>query len=206
MKSDRFMVNSDAERMAAARYATESFAWQAKLQKRDTLRLELLVEETLGMAKAMLDDFYGQLWFVSDGDTCEIHFEATADMDAAKRRELLSVSSTGKNAAARGFMARLGEMISGMLNNVGETMDAYGRETIKYGIVHTTGAMIPSMDMVPIWTLETYRADLANAQAGDGEAEAALDDLEKSIVARLADDVVVGVKGDRVDLVITKRF
>ena len=37
-------------------------------------------------------------------------------------------------------------------------------------------------------------------------AEAALDELEKSIVARLADDVVVGVKGDRVDLIITKAF
>ena len=28
MVSDKFMVNSDAERMAAARYATERFAWQ----------------------------------------------------------------------------------------------------------------------------------------------------------------------------------
>ena len=54
MISDKFMVNSDAERMAAARYATENFAWQAKLDKHDTLRLELLVEETLGMVKAMV--------------------------------------------------------------------------------------------------------------------------------------------------------
>ena len=40
MVSDKFMVNSDAGRMAAARYATENFAWQIKLDKRDTLRLE----------------------------------------------------------------------------------------------------------------------------------------------------------------------
>ena len=36
--------------------------------------------------------------------------------------------------------------------------------------------------------------------------EQAKEDLEKSIVANLADDVVVGVKGDRIELVITKRF
>ena len=31
-------------------------------------------------------------------------------------------------------------------------------------------------------------------------------ELEKSIVAKLADDVVVGVKSDRIDLVISKTF
>ena len=46
--SDKFMVNSDAGRIAASRYATENFAWQIQLDKRDTLRLDLLVEETLG--------------------------------------------------------------------------------------------------------------------------------------------------------------
>ena len=203
--SDKFMVNSDAERMAAARYATENFAWQMKLDKRDTLRLDLLVEETLGMAKAMLEDFYGQIWFVGDGRRCEIHFEATSDMDADKKDELLSVSSTGKNAAAKGFMAKLGEVISGALRGAGKTIDAYGQETVKYGIVHTSG-MMSGTDMMPIWTLSTYRADLTQARLDDGAAEEAWDELEKSIVAKLADDVVVGVKGDRIDLVITKAF
>ena len=206
MVSDKFMVNSDAERMAAARYATENFAWKLKLDRHDTLRLELLVEETLGMVKTMLDEFYGQLWFVGDDKCCEIHFEAAADMDADKKQELLSVSRTGKNAAAKGFMAKLGEVISGALHGLGQTMDAYGQETIKYGIVHTVGTMMPNVDMMPIWTLQTYRADLNQARGADGAAEEAWDELEKSIVARLADDVVVGVKGDRIDLIITKKF
>ena len=203
--SDKFMVNSDAGRMAAARYATENFAWQAKLDKRDTLRLDLLVEETLGMVKAMLDDFYGQIWFVADGKACEIHFEATSDMNADKKQELLSVSSTGKNTAAKGFMAKLGEVISGALHGMGNTMDTYGQETIKYGIVHTPSVLSANSDMMTIWTLQSYRSDLNEAHSDDG-AEEALDELEKSIVAKLADDVLVGVKGDRIDLVIKKKF
>ena len=202
--SDKFMVNSDAGRMAAARYATENFAWQAKLDKRDTLRLDLLVEETLGMVKAMLDDFYGQIWFVADGKACEIHFEATSDMDVEKRQELLSVSSTGKNVAHRGFMAKLGEVISGALHGFGRTMDAYGQETVKYGIVHSPSPMMGNADMMTVWTLQTYRDGLD--QASDDDAEAALDELEKSIVAKLADDILVGVKGDRINLVIKKQF
>ena len=206
MVSDKFMVNSDAGRMAAARYATENFAWQIKLDKRDTLRLDLLVEETLGMVKTMLDDFYGQIWFVADGKACEIHFEATADMNANKKEELLAVSSTGKNAAARGFMAKLGDMISGALHGFGQTIDAYGQETVKYGIVHSPAPMSGNADMMTIWTLQTYRSDLDQARGANLAAEEAWDELEKSIVAKLADDIVVGVKGDRIDLVIKKAF
>ena len=206
MVSHKFVVNSDTERMAAARYATENFAWQVKLDKRDTLRLDLLVEETLGMAKAMLEDYYGQIWFVANGGTCEIHFEATTDMNPDKKEGLLSVSSTGKNAAAKSFMAKLGELISGALYGMGEALDAYGQETIQYGIVHMPGTMVPNGEMLPIWTLQTYRSDLDQARVSDGSAEAAWDELEKSIVAKLADDIVVGVKGDRIDMVITKRF
>ena len=205
MTSEKFMLNSDAGRMAAARYATEDFARQADLTKRDTLRLDLLVEETLGMVKAMLDDFYGQIWFVADGKACEIHFEATSDMNADKKQELLSVSSTGKNTAAKGFMAKLGEVISGALHGMGNTMDTYGQETIKYGIVHTPSVLSANSDMMTIWTLQSYRSDLSEAHSDDG-AEEALDELEKSIVAKLADDVLVGVKGDRIDLVIKKQF
>ncbi len=203
--SDKFMVNSDAGRMAAARYATENFAWQIKLDKRDALRLDLLVEETLGMVKNMLEDFYGQLWFTANGKACEIHFEATSDMDVDKRQELLSVSSTGRNTATRGFMAKLGEVVSGAMHGFGRTMDAYGQETLKYGIVHSPSPMMGNADMMTVWTLQTYRNDLDKAN-GDDDVEAALDELEKSIVAKLADDILVGVKGDRIDLVIKKQF
>ena len=206
MVSDKFTVNNDAQRMAAARYVTESFAEQAGLDGRNALRLELLVEETLGMVKTMLDSFYGQIWFTADGRDVEIHFEATADMDADKKEELLSVSSTGKNVAAKGFMAKLGEVISGALRSAGRSIDAYGQETMKYGVVHTPELMAAYPDMMTIWTLQTYRVDLDQARTDGDFAEEAWDELEKSIVAKLADDVAVGVRGDRIDLVIRKRF
>ena len=207
MVSDKFMVNSDAGRMAAARYATESFAWQMNLGKHDTLRLNLLVEETLGMVKAMVEDFYGQLWFVGEGRRCELHFEATANMNADKKQELLSVSRTGKNALTKGFMAMLGEIVTGAMHGFGNMMDAYGQQTVRYGIVHTPGINTVAPDgMIPIWTLSSYRDGLDQNSESDGEVGEALDELEKSIVAKLADDVIVGVKGDRIELVIVKDF
>lgn len=203
MVSNKFMVNSDADRIAAAQYATENFAWQIQLDKKDRLRLDLLVEETLGMVKTVLDDFYGQIWFSAEGKACEIHLEATAHMNANRKDELLSVSSTGKNAAKSGFMAKLGEMISGALHNAGKTMGTYG-QTMNYGIIYNPNMMSASSDLLPIWTLQTYRTDLSQDRSSD--AEEAWDELEKSIVAKLADDILVGVKGDRIELVISKVF
>ena len=208
MVSDKFMVNSDAGRMAAARYATENFAWQAGLDKRDTLRLSLLVEETLGMMKAMVEDFYGRLWFSGDASACEIHLEATANVDSDRKQALLSVSSTGKNAAVKGFMGMLGDVISRALNNVGHAMDeAYGETAVTGSVVAPAGLGTPNLyDLTPVWTLEQYRE---NVEKGSMEADAlerAKEDLEKSIVANLADDVVAGVKGDRIELVIKTKF
>ena len=207
MKSDVFMLNSDAGRMAAARYATEEFARALGLDKRDALRLDLLTEETLGMVKALVEDYYGQLWFEDQGKRCEIHLQATADMNADRREELLSVSSTGRNAAAKGFMAMLKDVLSGAMHSFGRTMNDYGREVARYGIVNPADVGGFAVDaMVPIWSLQTYRTGLETQRLDNAEADAAWDELEKSIVGKLADDVVVGVKGDRIEIVITKDF
>lgn len=208
MVSDKFMVNSDAGRMAAARYAADNYAWHAGLDRRDTLRLNLLVEETLGMVKAMVNDFYGQLWFSGDESACEIHLEATANMDSGRRQELISVSSSGKNAAAKGFMGMLGDVISGALHNMGRAVDTACSESAMSGnIIVPEGAGNPNLyDLTPVWTLDQYRANVEKGRLGSDVLEQAKQDLEKSIVANLADDIVVGVKGDRIELVITKRF
>ena len=208
MVSDKFMVNSDAGRMAAARYATENFAWQAGLDKRDTLKLSLLVEETLGMVKVMVDDFYGQLWFSGDASACAIHLEVTANMDSDRKQELLSVSSTGRNAAAKGFMGMLGDVISGALHNIGRAVDsAYGESAVSGSVVAPAGLGTPNLyDLTPVWTLEQYRENVEKGRLSADALEQAKEDLEKSIVANLADNVVVGVKKDRIELVIEKKF
>lgn len=208
MISDKFMVNSDDGRMAAARYATDNFAWQARLDRRSALRLNLLVEETLGMIKAMVDDFYGRLWFSGDENACEIHLEVTANVDSDRKHELLSMSSDGKNAAAKGFMGMLGDVLSSAIHNIGHAMDqAYGGTAISCGFVSPGGMGTPDMyEMTPLWTLQQYRTNLEKGKLSGDQYENALEDLEKSIVANIADDIVVGVKGDRIEMVITKRF
>lgn len=207
MKSDIFMLNSDDGRMAAARYATEDFARGLDLDRHNTLRLDLLTEEMLGMVKAMADEFYGQLWFEAKGKRCEIHLQATADMNADRREELLSVSSTGRNAAAKGFMGMVKDVLFGAMHSFGRAINDYNREVARYGFVNPAEIGSLAVDnMMPIWTLQTYRTGLEEQCDMDEDAGEAWNELEKSIVGKLADDVVVGVKGDRIEMVIIKEF
>ena len=60
--------------------------------------------------------------------------------------------------------------------------------------------------MMGQWSLGNYRHALKEKVRDDATAETALDELEKSIVANLADEVIIGIKDSRVKLVISKQF
>jgi hypothetical protein len=52
-----------------------------------------------------------------------------------------------------------------------------------------------------LWSLEQYRNDAKSKKESE-----AWDELEKSVIASVADDVIVGVKGKRADIIVTKKF
>ena len=55
-----------------------------------------------------------------------------------------------------------------------------------------------------MWSLQRYKSALDGIE--DMETEDAWDELEKSIVASIADDVQVSVKGSSVEIAIFKNF
>ena len=60
--------------------------------------------------------------------------------------------------------------------------------------------------MEPVtWSMDVYREGIENAKEKDGAAQEAWDELEKSILANLADDVRVSIKGNVAEVVVEKR-
>ena len=76
MISERFPVGAGADRMAAIHTITQNFAWQNWLDKKNALRLMLLVEETIGMMNAMVEDYRGEMWLSYEDRICRINLEA----------------------------------------------------------------------------------------------------------------------------------
>ena len=98
-------------------------------------------------------------------------------------------------------MAKIAEMMncSFMFENVAEMPeDLAGMlpDYMSYGIREGNGARA----WAGRWSLSAYRQNLRD----DPGAEPALEELEKSIVAHLADEVTIGIHGQKIRLVIAK--
>ncbi len=177
-----------------------------KLGRRDSLHLRLLAEETLGMLKLMAGDFTSLLWIEKDDKEARIHLVAkTEDMDIDTKKELIAVSTSGKNAKAKGLMGKRGEVFENSLlhyENIVELEREYG-----VGTIDPAAAGSMSTDYMTAWTLEQYRMSMRQEDvdrdfAWSEEESEPNDIFEKSIVGSIAKNVIVGVKKEDVEMTI----
>lgn len=176
------------------------------LPRKEALRLRLLAEELVGMLPGLVNNFEGVFWAQNIDNLYELHVELSlTQMSREKKEEILSVSASGKNAAASGFMGKIREVAQNML---------LGAEEANAGMpaFQSTYDYSTDLNYSYAWTLERYsdqyyRDEMRTAaQARQEEGVEEKEQLERSIVARLADDVVVGVRGKSVDIIIKKKF
>jgi len=190
--------NKDDELNDALRKIDEHIS-SLKLGKKDALHLRLIAEETLGMMNSLTGRYRAFMWFERSVKEARVYLTAKTDnMHIDAKKGLLSVSSSGKNVSTKGFMGKIGDIIeNGLLNfeNIMEIEQQYGGGYMGYS---NMGSM--SADSVLAWSLSQYRNSLNNEISG-GEGEE-WDELEKSIVASLAKDVIVGVKRNQVDMTV----
>ena len=205
MESEQIKVKSDGTGREQALAETERTAAHLNFGKKEALRLRLLAEETLGMVQAITGDFEALFWLETlRGKTVELHLRAVAGMDYDKKQELIAASSSGKNEASRGFMG----MVRDLFERGMHSFEEVNRMQLRYGgaplAVGTLGAYnMDGMAVVPYtWSLEQFRENLEAERRESEAAEEARDELEKSIVASIADDVRVFVEGNRVELTI----
>lgn len=208
-RSEDIYINNTEEKAAEALKIADDFLLLQDIGKKTTIRRRLLVEETIGMVKAMTGDFNAMLHLEEDNGEFRIILTCKTLMDKGKKDSLLSVSTSGKNAAVKGFMSKISEIIENGILNFDEVMklnQEYGGGSVDYvsmgmGAMGAVHLAVP-VDQEPItWSLSNYRNALEESSDKIPSKEA-WDELEKSIVANIAKDVIVGVKKDRVDLTI----
>ena len=56
------------------------------------------------------------------------------------------------------------------------------------------------------WSMKKYRASVEMEMAEDAKAQEEWDELEKSIVANIADEVTVAIRGGEVEMTVYKNF
>ena len=165
----------------------------------DILRLKLLFEETIAMLKVLAVEYRADIWFEKHGQECSLKVAANANMNAPMKRELIDMSSDKQNTAAVGIMGKIGDVIENGLRNFSEVMKL-NQETggsASFGMMGIYGGL-DGVEPGVMWSLSEYKDALDDEE----ESEEATDELEKSIIANIAKDVHVGVKGDKIDMTI----
>ena len=207
MKSNICKLNGDLTCLKAVLAEVEKVTTYNGLEDKKALRLRLLAEELCGMLPGLIENFSGEFWAENDGYNYELHVNLKAeDMNLDLRDELISVSKSGKNAAAKGVMGKIRAVAETMLLAAsdptlqtlpaGEFYDYHGYN-IGFGYIDPTIAV--ETGYIYSWSLFNYKTAVEEKE--DEYAE-----LERSIVAKIADDIIVGVRGKNVEIIVKKSF
>ncbi len=195
MKSDIIHISSRGSGMEAALRETEKVAAYKELDTKSTLHLRLLTEELMGMMRSITGETEGDFWIDEDKKVYQLHLSVLTVMDLDKRDQLLAASTSGKNEAARGLMGRLRNFFDQGSDT--PTMYLYGHDMGGY-------SSNPALDME--WSMTVYQHQLETRLAQDEKAREMWDELEKSVVTHVADDIKVSIRGDHAEMVIIKKF
>lgn len=204
MKTDKIAVNNRGTGMHAALAEVEKYAAYRGLGAKEALRLRLLAEELMGMVKGIVGEFSAYFYIEGEDRDVRLCLETLVAMDHDTREALLAVASSGKNAASVGVMGKLRDVLERYLLlyddidrdalSMGATLGLFeGDEMLGYGMDWT----------LRCWSLSQYTE---NVRERAPEQPEAWDELEKSVVANLADDVTVSIRSGKVEVVVTKRF
>lgn len=203
--TDYMFITSGNINMDKAAERADELIEDLQLKKKDELHMKLLFEETVGMLQEMVGDYHVALNMERYKDEACIKLTAKTEMDADKKKNLIEVSKKHRNMFVKGFMDKVREVIeNGLLSydNVMKLEQQYGLNAVDYGSMGIYSNVDALSDEGVMWSLAEYRQSLKEASPENEGAETAWDELEMSIVASLAKDVLVGVKGNRVDMTL----
>ena len=158
----------------------------------------------MGMVETIAGNFYSYFWIEDDDDKPEIyhlHLKANVNMDGQIRDVFLDASTSGKNAAAKGIMGKLRDIFQTYMIGFKDT------DNVSYSEPYPGYSCFTEYGLEPfsssnLWTLSRYKENVSKNK--DERNLEDWDELEKSIIANLADDVSVGIEGDSVEMIITK--
>ncbi len=147
------------------------------LGHKESLQLQLLAEEMLGLLKSVAGDVKSNFWIEAGQGSFCLYLSTKTNMDMQKREQFLSSSSTGKNEEANSFIGYLRDML-----DVTMYSQPYHSEELPDDVL----------------------ADITNRVIRCSDEE--WDRYEQSTLKKLADTIKIGIRGENVVITVIKTF
>jgi len=198
MKTDGIIVTANDNKITEALAMTEKLGKEAGLDSKSNLHLRLLAEELFGMLRGIAGDVEAKYWLEAEGKSFKINLKSQISLSDEMREQFIAASTSKKNAATASFMGKIRVMIANMIFSAEETIPLAVMNT---AAAYTAGSTYEGAAYV--WTMTAYKKAV-----GDNldENRDAWDQLEKSIVANIADDIKVSIAGKTVEITVFKAF
>lgn len=197
MKTDTISIYSDMKGRSEAMQEAERFAVYNGLTGKKAMHIRLLTEETISMIHEIVSEFQCDFWLESEqtakGLLCRICISADVEVNEGQETELLKVSTSGKNEEAKGILGKIRQLLRWSLQQSDE-------ETASHSTAVDAWYAMGTVKQEPYWSLQQYRENISEKDTEKW------DELEKSIIACLADEVKVGIRTGKTEVIIEKRF
>ena len=204
MKSNICKIENGTNDLAAILKESEKVAVYNELNSKQTLQLRLICEEIDGMLPNIIDDFNGIMWIDFENGVCKVNVSLRYDEFSAEKKEgLVGIAKNKKNAAAAGIVGKIRSALEdAFLGDRSFSGADVMPDSHYFATEYYSGFdYCSSMEYSKLWSLDNYRSAVATEQKTEE-----WDELEKSVLASVADDIIVGVKGKQADIVVVKKF
>ena len=212
MKSDVIKVTREGESRQAALNAAAASAAYRGVEKKGALHLQLLTEEMLGMMQQIVGRPEGEFWVESEGNNFQLHLVVRSVVTENMREELLKTSTSGKNEAAKGLMGKVRDIFNRALaaqdlRDWGDLSGYYEQGVVPPNELYAGDPMTYTAAASAVtWSLNRYKNAVEEECTRNSEEKEKWDELEKSIVANLADEVKIAIVGGKVEMTVYKNF
>lgn len=192
MKSHVISFGKDERNLPLILEETARTAAYHGLNAKESLHLRLLAEEVCCMIDVLVQSFDGRFWLEGEERDLSLCVSLNTDsMNLELKQELIRTSTDGRNAAARSLSGKIRHVVEDLaMMNRGKTHNLYEEGTAPEALSYSSA-----------WLFSSYRDELQN-----GPEPVIWDELERSILARLADEITVGVSGRDVTVTVHRRF
>ncbi len=178
MVSDIIEIKNSGSGQDRALAETEKAAAWCELSPRETLRARLAAEEMMSMIRSVAGEVNALFRIECEDRNMTFFLTTSILMNAATRAELVSVSSSRENEAAKGFLGRL-------------------RDFFERAMISGAGSFVftENMNDEPMPSLDK-----------PVQFESGWDHYERSILKNIAERITIGIRGNQVEMTVLVSF
>ncbi len=196
MKSESIVISTNEGNIDKVLEVVEAFS--RDLDHKTGLRIRLLAEETMNLIRSITGEMDAEFFLERDDDQVRLHLNTNTIMFAAKRKELMEISTSKENAAAKGFMGKIREVFELAMLPKDERSARESRIGMM-GLVDPTALSATSSET---WKMSNYKDSVDKMDQNTEFAQEARNELERSILGNIAKEVEISIIGDDVKMTI----